>query len=144
MSSREVSLYEVQLNKIESLRRAPDRNSREVEWSSPDSPVGVSKNNRGEIEIFLSYKGEIRPCCFIGVDLDKYSLGGYNEQLKEIFNFDCNLNSNDLKSILDFFDKKIKDKWNDTFENGKCIKCSMTCGASSQIDHSRLYENIKI
>ena len=32
----------------------------------------------GEIEIFLSYKGEIRPCCFIGVDLDKYSLGGYN------------------------------------------------------------------
>ena len=98
----------------------------------------------GEIEIFLNYKGEIRPCCFIGVDLDKYSLGGYNEQLKEIFNFDCNLNSNDLKSILDFFDKKIKDKWNDTFENGKCIKCSMTCGASSQIDHSRLYENIKI
>jgi hypothetical protein len=98
----------------------------------------------GEIEIFLNYKGEIRPCCFIGVDLDKHSLGGYNLQLKEIFNYDCNLNTNNLDNILDFFDKKIKDKWNDTFESGKCIKCSMMCGASSQIDHSRLYENIKI
>jgi hypothetical protein len=98
----------------------------------------------GEIEIFLSYRGEIRPCCFIGVDLDKHSLGGYNTQLKEIFNYDCNLNTNSLDNILDFFDKKIKDKWDDTFENGKCIKCSMMCGASSQIDHSRLYENIEI
>ena len=98
----------------------------------------------GEIEIFLSYRGEIRPCCFIGVDLDKHSLGGYNTQLKEIFNYDCNLNTNSLDNILDFFDKKIKDKWDDTFEGGKCIKCSMMCGASSQMDHSRLYENIKI
>jgi|688.fasta_scaffold08474_20 MoaA/NifB/PqqE/SkfB family radical SAM enzyme len=98
----------------------------------------------GEIEIFLSYRGEIRPCCFIGVDLDKHSLGGYNTQLKEIFNYDCNLNTNSLDNILDFFDKKVKDKWDDTFENGKCIKCSMMCGASSQIDHSRLYENIEI
>lgn len=98
----------------------------------------------GEIEIFLSYKGDIRPCCFIGVDLDKHSLGGYNTQLKDIFNFDCNLYTNSLDNILEFFDKKIKDKWSETFENGKCIKCSMTCGISSQIDHSRLYNDIKI
>ena len=103
-----------------------------------------SLKSNGEVEIFLNYKGEIRPCCFIGVDLDKHSLGGYNVQLKEIFNYDCNLNTNNLNNILDFFDKKIKDKWNDTFEDGKCIKCSMMCGASSQMDHSRLYENIKI
>ena len=55
----------------------------------------------GEIEVFLNYKGEIRPCCFIGVDLDKHSLGGYNVQLKEIFNYDCNLNTNKLDNILD-------------------------------------------
>ena len=48
-----------------------------------------------------------------------------------------------ISEILRRFDKKIKDKWDDTFENGKCIKCSMMCGASSQIDHSRLYENIE-
>ena len=65
-------------------------------------------------------------------------------QLKDIFNYDCNLNTNNLDNILEFFDKKIKDKWSDTFEGGKCIKCSMTCGASSQIDHSRLYNDIKI
>jgi hypothetical protein len=98
----------------------------------------------GEIEIFLNYKGEIRPCCFIGVDLDKHSLGGYNVQLKEIFNYNCNLNTNELDDILDFFDKKIKDKWTDSFEGGKCIKCSMTCGTSSQIDQSRLYVNTRI
>lgn len=104
-----------------------------------------SLKDNGEIEIFLSYKGDLRPCCFIGVDLDGHATGEQHAtQLKEIFEYDCNLNTNKIEDILDFFDKKIKDKWNETFEGGKCIKCSMTCGASSQIDYSRLYENMEI
>jgi len=103
-----------------------------------------SKKDNGEIEIFLSYRGDLRPCCFIGVDLDKKSIGGYNTQLKNIFDCDCNLNTNKIDNILTFFDIEIKDKWEETFETGKCIKCSMTCGASSQIDHKRLYKDIDI
>jgi hypothetical protein len=103
-----------------------------------------SQKDNGEVEIFLSYEGNLRPCCFIGVDLDGHSSEQHGAQLKEIFEYDCNLNTNKIEDILNFFDKKIKDKWNETFEGGKCIKCRMTCGASSQIDYSRLYENMEI
>lgn len=103
-----------------------------------------SQKDNGEVEIFLSYEGNLRPCCFIGVDLDGHTSEQHSVQLKEIFEYDCNLNTNKIEDILDFFDKKIKDKWEETFEGGKCVKCSMTCGASSQIDYSRLYENMEI
>jgi hypothetical protein len=98
-----------------------------------------SLKENGEIEIFLSYEGKLRPCCFIGVDLDRKTLDNYNIQLKDIFNYDCSLHTNRIENILQFFDDRIKKKWSDTFNNGKCIKCSLTCSKSVEFDYNRLY-----
>ena len=101
-----------------------------------------SQKDNGEIEIFISYRGDVRPCCFIGVDLDRDLDNFHGKQLKKIFTYDCSLHTNKIESILEFFDSELKNKWNYTHEDGKCIKCSLTCGKSVELDSDRLYTQV--
>ena len=93
-----------------------------------------------DIEIYLNYKGELRPCCHIGVEVDRKLNADYGIQLQQIFNYDCNLRTNSIDNILKFFDSDIKDNWDKTHITGKCIKCSLNCGKSSEVDYERLYK----
>ena len=93
-----------------------------------------------DIEIYLNYKGELRPCCHIGVEVDRKLNADYGIQLQQIFDYDCNLRTNSIDNILKFFDSDIKDNWDKTHITGKCIKCSLNCGKSSEVDYERLYK----
>lgn len=95
----------------------------------------------GFIEVYVSAEGNVRPCCHIGVDLDRNQPDHFGNQLKDIFyppeRF--SLNHYSFEEIVQEFDGRIASKWNKTHEQGKCLKCSSVCGVSSQIDINRLY-----
>jgi MoaA/NifB/PqqE/SkfB family radical SAM enzyme len=94
-----------------------------------------------DIEIYLNYKGELRTCCHIGVEVDRNLKADYGVQLSNIFKYDCNLRTNSMDNILEFFDKAIEGTWGLKHEEGRCIKCSLNCGKSSEVDYNRLYTN---
>ena len=101
-------------------------------------------HDNGHIEVYIDSNGNVRPCCHIGVELDRHFQGDYGKQLGKIFKSDnlFNLKHNTLENILDLFDIRIKGTWDKSHEQGRCIKCSLQCGISSQVDSKRLYTHV--
>lgn len=95
----------------------------------------------GFIEVYVSSEGNVRPCCHIGVELDRHQPDGIGKQLDDIFypRERFNLNNYSFQEIVQEFDGRIASKWDKKHEQGKCLKCSATCGVSSQVDLHRLY-----
>lgn len=100
-----------------------------------------SVHDNGHIEVYFNSNGDVRPCCHIGVEIDRNLQDGQGKQLKEILGPPhlYNLRTNSLENILDLFDIRIEGTWDKTHEQGRCLKCSMQCGVSSQTDESRLF-----
>ena len=74
------------------------------------------------------------------LEVDRKLNADYGIQLQQIFDYDCNLRTNSIDNILKFFDSDIKDNWDKTHITEKCIKCSLNCGKSSEVDYERLYK----
>lgn len=98
-------------------------------------------HDTGHIEVYFNSNGDVRPCCHIGVEIDRNLQDGQGRQLKEILGPPrlYNLRTNSLVNILELFDIRIKETWNKKHTEGRCIKCSMQCGVSSQVDTERLF-----
>jgi len=98
-------------------------------------------HDTGHIEVYLNSNGDVRPCCHIGVELDRNQQGSVGKQLKHLFNppTKFNLNVNSIKTILGYFDEIIENNWDKTHEEGRCMKCSMNCGSPTQTNTDRLY-----
>jgi len=95
----------------------------------------------GNIEVYLNSNGDVRPCCHLGVELDRNQQGSVGKQLKNLFSppTKFNLNVNSLETILGYFDEIIENNWKKTHEEGRCMKCSMNCGSPTQTNTDRLY-----
>lgn len=98
-------------------------------------------HDTGHIEVYFNSNGDVRPCCHIGVEIDRNLQDGQGKQLKEILGPShlYNLRKNSLENILELFDIRIEDTWDKKHTEGRCIKCSMQCGVSSQTDMERLF-----
>jgi len=101
------------------------------EIESKDISCMAHTVHRGNIEIYLNSNGDIRPCCHIGVDMDRHSGDVVGHQLNnQILSppQDFNIRTNTLKNILELFDERIYSTWDKTHEEGRCYKCSLQCG----------------
>lgn len=98
-------------------------------------------HDTGNIEVYINANADVRPCCHLGVELDRNQQGSIGKQLKHLFSppTKFNLGVNSLESILGFFDEIIENNWDKTHEEGRCMKCSMNCGSPTQTNTNRLY-----
>jgi len=115
----------------------------EIEKSKIDCSAFI--NHHGDTEVYLNANGDVRPCCHIGVELDRNSTDNTGKQLKNIFspNKEYNIKSNSLENILKLFDEKIASNWEKTHEEGRCFKCSIQCGRQNVVDNLYLdYEDV--
>lgn len=89
-------------------------------------------------EIYLAANGLLMPCCYLGTHTHD-SPGSWN--LNQNYNLgEFDLTTNSVETILARL-YSIKDKWNDTVENGNLITCLHTCG---QVENTTLYITDKL
>jgi MoaA/NifB/PqqE/SkfB family radical SAM enzyme len=138
-------LNRLNLNKPGSFKNL--KNPRQVKYNSSSENFNTQNEldkylDETEIEcvfgkannMYISAKGDVVPCCWLGVTLD---YGDHTkEDLKLVNNFFKNKNDNNvfhhsIKEILEgnIF-KKIKDSWKiKKIKNGKIKTCSYFCGS---------------
>lgn len=94
-----------------------------------------------EVELFIDNFGNVMPCCYVGTHYNSTYAAPETMQLHYEFdkygpdNF--NLNSKSLKQILDegHLNNLFVNSWGkDSFQHGKMLFCSKTCGENNQID----------
>lgn len=98
-------------------------------------------HDNGHIEVYFNSNGDVRPCCHIGVEIDRNFHEPVGRQLKQILGHDSlyNLNTNSLENILELFDIRIEGTWEKKHNEGRCVKCSLQCGTANEVDQKRLY-----
>lgn len=111
-----------------------DNHYKELESKIIDCSAFV--NHFGDVEVYLNANGDIRPCCHIGVELDRNSSDNTGKQLKNIFSPSekFNIKTNTFENVLNLFDERIASNWEKTHKEGRCFKCTIQCGRQNVVE----------
>lgn len=111
-----------------------DNHYKELENKIIDCSAFV--NHFGDVEVYLNANGDIRPCCHIGVELDRNSSDDTGKQLKNIFSPSekFNIKTNTFENVLNLFDERIASNWEKTHKEGRCFKCTIQCGRQNVVE----------
>ena len=98
-------------------------------------------DHEGRLEVYINSNGDLRPCCHTGIESDRDISSHESSQLRQILSpkEDFSLQTNTFENIMKLFDEKFVNKWENTHEEGRCLKCSIQCGRIHQSNSTRLY-----
>lgn len=98
-------------------------------------------DHEGRLEVYINAFGDVRPCCHTGIEADRDINSHESSQLRKILTpkYSFNLKTNTFENIMKLIDEKFVNKWQNTHEEGKCVKCSIQCGRVHQSNSTRLY-----
>lgn len=109
------------------------------------APLNIScqaeTDHEGRLEVYINASGDVRPCCHTGIESDRDINSHESSQLRKILSpkFLFNLKTSTFSSIMKLIDETFVNKWENTHEEGRCLKCSIQCGRVHQSNSSRLY-----